>query len=266
MSSTSQEFAAGEFAKLWAENLSLVLAKVGGTPSPIQITSVEPEPAPTDGDTYFCIVAAGAVRGEMSLRVPPSDALQLVNLFVGGPARSQLTGEDRQTLEELFRQVAGHVSTAAAEKWEEVPITVSLAGPPTWPPGATGWFSSPSSAANKISVQYLLSPALTTSLQNGIQDQQNEAGKLSSVAEPGRLGLLMNVELDLSLRFGGRSLLLKEILDLGAGSVVELDRDIQDPADLLLDGKLIARGDLVVVDGNFGLRVTEIFAVPATGT
>jgi len=54
---------------------------------------------------------------------------------------------------------------------------------------------------------------------------------------------------------------LRDILELGAGSVLELDREIQDPADLLLDGKLIARGEVVVVDGNFGLRVTEVVSV-----
>lgn len=70
----------------------------------------------------------------------------------------------------------------------------------------------------------------------------------------------MDVELDVMLRFGGRSILLKEILELGAGSVLELDRDIQDEADLFLDGRLIARGEVVAVEGHFGLRITQILA------
>jgi len=69
----------------------------------------------------------------------------------------------------------------------------------------------------------------------------------------------MDVELDVTLRFGGKNMPLKEILDLGPGSVLELDREIQDPADLLLDGKLIARGEVVMVNGYYGLRVTEVF-------
>jgi flagellar motor switch protein FliN len=67
-----------------------------------------------------------------------------------------------------------------------------------------------------------------------------------------------------SLRFAGRNILLREILELGAGSVLKLDREIQDPADLLLDGRLIARGEVVVVDGNFGLRVTEVHRISAS--
>lgn len=57
-------------------------------------------------------------------------------------------------------------------------------------------------------------------------------------------------------------MLLKDILDLWAGSVVELDQQVQEPVDLLLDGKLIARGDVVVVDGNYGLRITELVSKP----
>ena len=70
--------------------------------------------------------------------------------------------------------------------------------------------------------------------------------------------MLMDVELDVILRFGGRNILLKEILDLGPGSVVELDRTIQDSADLLLDGRVVARGEVVVVERNFGIRITEV--------
>jgi flagellar motor switch protein FliN/FliY len=72
----------------------------------------------------------------------------------------------------------------------------------------------------------------------------------------------MDVELDVTLRFGSRSMLLRGILELDAGSVVELDRQVREPADLLLDGRLIARGEVVVVDGNYGLRVLEIVSPP----
>ena len=53
-------------------------------------------------------------------------------------------------------------------------------------------------------------------------------------------------------------MLLREIMELDAGSVVELDRQVQEPVDLLLAGRLIARGEVVVVNGNYGLRVLEV--------
>jgi flagellar motor switch protein FliN len=51
-------------------------------------------------------------------------------------------------------------------------------------------------------------------------------------------------------------------MELDAGSAVELDRQVQEPADLLLDGRVIARGEVVIVDGNYGLRVLEIVPAP----
>lgn len=72
------------------------------------------------------------------------------------------------------------------------------------------------------------------------------------------LQLLLDVELEASLRFGAREMPLGEILDLGPGDVVQLDRHITDPVDLIVGDKIVARGEVVLVNGNFGLRVTEV--------
>jgi flagellar motor switch protein FliN len=79
------------------------------------------------------------------------------------------------------------------------------------------------------------------------------------VAAPLRnFDLLLEVELDASVRFGSRELELKELLELGPGDVVELDRHLADPVDLIVGDKIVARGEVVLVNGNFGLRVTEV--------
>jgi flagellar motor switch protein FliN/FliY len=70
--------------------------------------------------------------------------------------------------------------------------------------------------------------------------------------------LLLGVNLGLTLRFGRSHLPLREILDLTSGSVVELDQEVQEPADLLLGDKVIARGQVVIVDGNYGIQITEV--------
>jgi flagellar motor switch protein FliN len=74
------------------------------------------------------------------------------------------------------------------------------------------------------------------------------------------LELLLDVELESSLRFGSREMPLGEILDLGPGDVIELDRHVADPVDLIVGDKIVARGEVVLVNGNFGLRVTEVAA------
>jgi flagellar motor switch protein FliN/FliY len=72
------------------------------------------------------------------------------------------------------------------------------------------------------------------------------------------IDLLLDVELEATLRFGSRELPLGELLELGPGDVVQLDRNISDPVDLIVADKIVARGDVVLVNGNFGLRVTEV--------
>jgi flagellar motor switch protein FliN/FliY len=72
------------------------------------------------------------------------------------------------------------------------------------------------------------------------------------------INLLMDVELEVSLRFGCKELPLGEILDLGPGDVVQLDRNVTDPVDLIVGDKIVACGEVVLVNGNFGLRVTEV--------
>jgi flagellar motor switch protein FliN/FliY len=79
-----------------------------------------------------------------------------------------------------------------------------------------------------------------------------------AIPAQGNLKLVMDVELNVTLRFGQRQLTLREVLELTSGSVVELDRQVDEPVELLLDGKVIARGEAVVIDGNYGLRVTEV--------
>lgn len=77
---------------------------------------------------------------------------------------------------------------------------------------------------------------------------------------------IIDVPLSVTLRFGQRNMRLREVLELNAGALVELDRQVEDPVDLILDERVIARGEVVIVDGNYGLRVTEIVERPSTVT
>jgi flagellar motor switch protein FliN len=70
--------------------------------------------------------------------------------------------------------------------------------------------------------------------------------------------LLLNVPLELTVELGSVSLPVAEILKLGTGSVVELDRPVSAPVDLLVNDRKIARGEIVAVDERFALRITEL--------
>lgn len=88
---------------------------------------------------------------------------------------------------------------------------------------------------------------------SGRADAQSHAPRENS-----GLALLLDVELEAAIRFGCCRLPLGEILEFGPGDVVELDRQITDPVDLIVSDKIVARGEVVVMNGNLGLRVTEV--------
>ena len=69
---------------------------------------------------------------------------------------------------------------------------------------------------------------------------------------------VIDVPLAVTMRFGQRQLTLRELLNLGTGSLLELDRQVEEPVDLMLGDRVIARGEVVIVDGNYGMRVTEV--------
>ncbi len=77
-------------------------------------------------------------------------------------------------------------------------------------------------------------------------------------AVPSNLDLLLEVELPLVVTFGRTQLPLKDVLKLSSGSIVELNRLANEPVEVLINNSVIARGEVVVVDGNYGIRVTEI--------
>ena len=82
-----------------------------------------------------------------------------------------------------------------------------------------------------------------------------------SVPGMGNLDLLRDVGLRVTVELGRTQLPIRQVLPLGPGSIVELDRLAGEPVDVLVNGVLIARGEVVVVDEKFGVRVTEVLSV-----
>ena len=72
------------------------------------------------------------------------------------------------------------------------------------------------------------------------------------------IGLLLEVPLSISVELGRTSLTIRDLLALGQGSILQLDRHAGEPVDVLVNGKRLARGEVVVIDEDFGIRVTEV--------
>ena len=76
--------------------------------------------------------------------------------------------------------------------------------------------------------------------------------------ESGNLAVLMDVQLPVSIRFGETEMILEEIVKLGVGSVIELNSGIDQPVDLIVNNRTLARGEIVTVDGFYAIRITQI--------
>ena len=72
------------------------------------------------------------------------------------------------------------------------------------------------------------------------------------------IGRLMDVEMDVTVRFGRAEMPLRDVVKFGVGSMIELNRTVDEPVELLVNNYPFARGEVVVIDGYYGVRVTEI--------
>ena len=259
--------------------------------APPSLTKSGPDDLPEDDlskdDLWILCACSGGLRGELSLRLPAASTVRLAQLFMNEPAAppaeaapdvaadaaakpaAKPTDENREAVVELLRQVGGLVATALQAVWGEVQLRLDVApGAPSWPASSTHWLHASEDSGTLIEIH--LSAALVAGLRVEKTEKSEAAVSASPTPVPptqvpltgdesrAKLGLLMDVELALTLRFGSRRLLLREVLDLNPGAVVELDRKVEEPVDVLLDGRLVARGEVVVLNGNYGVRVTEV--------
>jgi flagellar motor switch protein FliN len=234
-----------------------------------EIDSTDPAAPIGTSVAAFQISTSGGLQGPASIQVGIPDALLMAQKFLQEPPdpSAELNKDRKDALEELLRQVAGLAATKIKSLFGETKLEVSTVEPPTWQ-GVDVPLVASEAASEKRSLELRLSPELLASVSStsvsstksapGTDLAANSEATSAAVTHEPNFDLLLGVNLNLTLRFGQRVLPLREILDLTSGSVIELDREVEEPADLLLGDKLIARGEVVIVDGNYGIRITEV--------
>jgi flagellar motor switch protein FliN/FliY len=240
----------------WKSGMQEVISQVAG--QALSLNTSEEHLAPLPDDVWYAVSSAGTVSGEMSLRLSAAIGSILGQTLLGDaqPAAGELTADRKEALDELLRQVAGHVATSLSSPAGEVQLHVASSAAPTWSSAISVSLQKASETGPPLAVEIQISAALLSALSPRPKTDQSP----TTAPEPvtANFERLMDVELEVKLRFGARRMELREVLALSPGSVVELDRNLQAPVDLLLDGRVIALGDVVVVDGKYGLRITEV--------
>ena len=247
---------------------ALVAAITEGSGSPWLVAAVpDAQSTPDESEPVrFNLTLEGSVHGEFLLEFRRADAAMLAAKCLRQPA-GEFGTEHSEALLKCVEAGSSKFCSAVAEEYGTFTAQASIASEPASDSANVAEVTAVGDGGDRVSLLMYLNPALAEalSLQAEKASATNEKSK-KAVGEKGgqpnpeqlNLQLVMDVELIVTLRFGQRQLALREVLELTSGSVIELDRQVEEPIELLLEGKVIARGEAVVIDGNYGLRVTEV--------
>jgi flagellar motor switch protein FliN len=217
--------------------LSTALQAVSG-----DAVSATPDPATaarSGAGWSTAISVAGVRQGALSVWIDKAGATAVGRIIIGG----EVAPSD-QAVTDALREMWSQAATAVSQRPRYAGVKVLVTG--ATPADA------PASAPH----------AFTLGLGAHTNAQVVVTGSLSAEAvfsqERANLDLVLDIELPLTVRFGRAIMSLQALSDLGPGSVVDMGRSPDDPVELLISDRVFAKGEVVVVGGNYGVRVTEL--------
>jgi flagellar motor switch protein FliN len=238
--------------KAWGDALSRIL----GSTCEVQVLQEQgalPNPAP------ICVVlnAEGAISGQAAFLMDQRNAGML--------AAKCGASTTPQALQEMVRQSIVLAINLFQKQYGPTRAQFAAGTTVNFKPETVLALVAGSKGADALRAYLLLSPEISGAAAPAPTLPPVAAPEAAPRTPPDRnLSLMMGVQLEVTLRFGQKRLLLKQLVELNAGAVVELDKRVHEPVDLLLRDKVFARGEVVIVDGNYGLRITELCASQET--
>jgi flagellar motor switch protein FliN/FliY len=246
---------------------ALVTAMTEASGSPWQIAAIPAaDPTPDEPDPVrIMLMLDGSLSGEALLEFHRAEAAMLGSMLLGKTA-DEFGTEQGDALLRLLETAVSELCAALEPEYGSFTIRASLSSYSPSKDASIIQITASHDSDSRVSIAMYIHPELTEALSPHFQagsgateaSEANQAAGDGLTPEPINLDLVMDVELSVTLRFGKRQLTLREVMELTSGSVVELDREVEEPVELLLNGMVIARGEAVVIDGNYGLRVTEV--------
>lgn len=254
MDSQLKKKSAHAFAAAFAESLSATLTATIGTAWPVEVVENTQPITNKEPSIHFRLAVDGALQGDCFLELLEAQAVELAAKIRKQPV-AELDEAQVVALAAALSESGASLAERISGEFGSATVKVERAAGLAFGGMFVVSLASSSKQGGSPMLLYFdnaLLTALAVQGSEGIADAGNPA------FDAHNLKLVMDVELNVSLRFGQRKLPLREVLALSSGSVIELDRMVDEPVELFLDDKLIARGEAVIVDGNYGLRVTEI--------
>ncbi len=231
------------------------------------------------------VAVEGDVDAKAIVVMPPSLATALGDLMLGGEgeAKADMDDEDLDATKEIVSNIVGAISTALSSQ-KELPVVAlkvdSIAYVDESSEVNVEAFSKMYVYNFKLGMIDSLMMLLVDDNLLNLFDKTEQRTADTETANPTtpaleeplqaaeasnldenemrNISLIMDVKLPVRVRIGQKKMLLKDVLSMDIGSVIELNQLANDPLDILVDDRVIAQGEVVIVDGNFGIQITTI--------
>ena len=256
------------------ETTTTIEGLMGKTPSVshTQDDSVSLENLPTPYAISY-IQASGDGNGEIAMVIPVEMGTARADMMLGGEGevKSEMSDDDLDAIKEISSNIFGAVSTSLNSQNELPKLNFTCSNIE---------FITENMDLSRFDKAYIFNFTLDsiqsnfTILANKSFVELFEGGNTSAQAAPAEsaaqtnpalsateyknINMILDVRLNVKVRIGQKRMLLKDVIAMDIGSVIELNQLANDPLEILVDDKVIAKGEVVIVDGNFGIQITDI--------
>ncbi len=230
---------------------------------------------------YARVVISAIEKEESSIELlaPVVLVTALSDLMLGGEGASkeEMDNDDLDAFKEMASNIFGAIATSlkSQELLPKLNFTTINAEIAKELPKKEDYakmivFSFKMEALKESQIILLTTAAFECQFEKTHQEEKEETTKSATAEEVKthdaslenieirNISMLLDVKLNVKVRIGQKKMILKDVVSMDIGSVVELDQLVNDPLEILVDDKVIAKGEVVIVDGNFGIQITDI--------
>ncbi len=224
------------------------------------------------------VSASGDASAKLKVMLSPRLATALSDMILGGEGatKDEADADDLDANKEIISNILGALSTSLGAQKSLPKLNFSIDNIVFVAQGGDIDISKFSTlivfnfAVNELKdvIMFTIDKAFEDAINKKEPVQTFEAAVEQKIIAPEKvplnneemknIGLLMDVKLPVKVRIGSKKMLLRDVINMDIGSVVELNQLANEPLDILVDNKKIAEGEVVIVDGNFGVQITSI--------
>jgi len=227
------------------------------------------------------ITVSGDADATAMVALTPNLATTLSDMMMGEEEsdREEVTEDDLDAAKEIVSNIFGAIGNSLSAQKEMAVLSFSIDSVEAVPEGAevsledfAKMYVYNFNMGNLKSLLMFIIDEKLESAINGVSSSQSEPAPADTISyssdetqtvalnddELSNISLIMDVKLPVKVRIGKKRMLLKDVLNMDIGSVIELNQLANDPLEILVDDHVIAEGEVVIVDGNFGVQITTI--------